>query len=131
MAKQKIDVPAGADPAKQGPPDDGETAARPPACGRGRRSGSRPSSGGAPKRGAQRIVQRKTGELIPYARNAKDHPEKQVAQLAGSIKAFGFNQPVLIDEAGEIIAGHGRVLAAQKLKLAKVPCIVLAYLSET
>ena len=59
--------------------------------------------------------------LIPYARNARTHSEEQVAQIAASIREFGFTNPVLIDEAGGIIAGHGRVLAARKLGIADVP----------
>jgi hypothetical protein len=73
----------------------------------------------------------KTGELIPYARNAKLHSDQQVQQIAGSIREFGFNNPVLIDADNGIIAGHGRVLAAQLLKLDAVPCIRLAHLTET
>jgi ParB-like chromosome segregation protein Spo0J len=73
----------------------------------------------------------KTTELIPYARNAKKHSEAQVAQIAGSIKEFGFNNPVLIDAANGIIAGHGRVLAAHKLELESVPCVVLDHLTDT
>lgn len=69
--------------------------------------------------------------LIPYARNARTHSEAQVAQIAGSIKEFGFCNPVLIDKDGGIIAGHGRVLAAQKLGLKAVPTITLGHLSET
>lgn len=69
--------------------------------------------------------------LIPYARNARTHSEAQVAQIAGSIKEFGFCNPVLIDKDGGIIAGHGRVLAAQKLGLKVVPTITLGHLSET
>jgi hypothetical protein len=72
----------------------------------------------------------KTGLLIPYARNSRTHSEHQVTQIAGSIKEFGFTNPVLIDEANGIIAGHGRVLAAQVLGLDEVPCIKLTYLSE-
>lgn len=77
------------------------------------------------------IEQIKTSELIPYARNAKLHSDAQVAAIAGSIKEFGFNNPVLIDKDNGIIAGHGRVLAAQLLKREDVPCIKLAHLSET
>jgi ParB-like chromosome segregation protein Spo0J len=77
------------------------------------------------------IEQRKTGELIPYARNSRTHDEKQVQQIASSIKEFGFNNPVLIDGDNGIIAGHGRVLAAQLLKLDVVPCIELKHLSDT
>ena len=81
--------------------------------------------------GAQKIEWVDTGSLIPYAKNSRTHSETQVAQIAGSIKEFGFNNPVLIDETGSIIAGHGRVLAAQKLGLQTVPTITLEHLSET
>lgn len=79
----------------------------------------------------QEIEQIKTSDLVPYARNAKKHDEAQVAKLAGSIREFGFNNPVLIDADNGIIAGHGRVMAAQKLGLASVPCLRLSHLSET
>jgi hypothetical protein len=69
-------------------------------------------------------------KLVPYARNAKKHDDSQVASIAGSIKEFGFNNPVLIDKDNCIIAGHGRVLAAQKLELKEVPCLRLSHLSE-
>ena len=69
--------------------------------------------------------------LIPYANNARTHSDAQVAQIAASIREFGFNNPVLIDEQSSIIAGHGRVLAARKLELDSVPCIRLNHLSET
>lgn len=72
----------------------------------------------------------KTGFLIPYARNSRTHSEHQISQIAGSIKEFGFTNPVLIDEGNGIIAGHGRVLAAQVLNLEDVPCIKLTHLSE-
>ncbi len=72
-----------------------------------------------------------TDTLIPYARNTRTHSEAQVAQIAGSIREFGFTNPVLIDGENGIIAGHGRVLAAQKLALGKVPCIRLAHLTDT
>lgn len=68
--------------------------------------------------------------LIPYARNSRTHSDEQVAQVAASIKEFGFTNPVLIDEQGGIIAGHGRTMAARKLGLATVPCIRLSHLSE-
>ena len=71
-----------------------------------------------------------TEKLIPYARNAKKHDAAQVSKLAGSIREFGFNNPVLIDKDNGIIAGHGRVLAAQKLELNEVPCIRLGHLTE-
>ena len=67
--------------------------------------------------------------LIPYARNSRTHSDEQVAQIAASIKEFGFTNPVLIDGEGGIIAGHGRVMAARKLGLADVPCIRLAHLT--
>lgn len=70
------------------------------------------------------------GELIPYARNARTHSDAQVAQIAASIKEFGWTNPVLIDAEGGIIAGHGRVLAARKLALDVVPTIALAHLTE-
>lgn len=68
--------------------------------------------------------------LIPYARNSRTHSDAQVAQIAASIREFGFTNPILIDADGGIIAGHGRVMAARKLGLADVPCIRLAHLSE-
>jgi len=67
---------------------------------------------------------------VPYAKNAKKHDDRQVAAIAGSIREFGFTNPVLIDGQDGIIAGHGRVLAAQKLGLASVPCIRLAHLTD-
>jgi ParB-like chromosome segregation protein Spo0J len=73
----------------------------------------------------------KTSDLIPYARNAKLHDAAQVSKLAGSIREFGFNNPVLIDKDNGIIAGHGRVMAAQKLGLDTVPCIRLGHLTDT
>ena len=68
--------------------------------------------------------------LIPYARNSRTHSDEQVAQVAASIREFGFTNPVLIDGEGGIIAGHGRVMAARKLGMADVPCIRLAHLSD-
>ena len=68
--------------------------------------------------------------LIPYARNARTHSNAQVAQIAASIAEFGFNNPVLVDADGGIIAGHGRVLAARKLSLAEVPVIILRHLNQ-
>jgi DNA modification methylase len=70
-------------------------------------------------------------KLIPYARNARTHSDEQVAQIAASIREFGFNNPVLIADDNSIIAGHGRVMAARKLNLSEVPCIRLSHLSET
>ena len=70
-------------------------------------------------------------KLIPYARNSRTHSDEQVAQVAASIREFGFTNPVLIDSKDSIIAGHGRVLAARKLQLDSVPCIRLDHLTET
>ena len=71
-----------------------------------------------------------TAALTPYARNARTHSTEQVAQIAASIREFGFTNPVLIDAEGGIIAGHGRVMAANRLGLAEVPCIRLAHLTD-
>jgi len=68
--------------------------------------------------------------LIPYARNSRTHSDAQVAQIAASIREFGFTNPVLVDEANGIIAGHGRVLAARKLRMPDVPAIRLSHLTE-
>ncbi|MBC8158276.1 MAG: ParB N-terminal domain-containing protein [Alphaproteobacteria bacterium] len=70
-------------------------------------------------------------ELIPYSNNSRTHSDVQVAQIAASIKEFGFNNPILLDGAKGIIAGHGRLLAARKLGMDDVPCIELAHLSDT
>lgn len=68
--------------------------------------------------------------LIPYARNARTHSDDQVAQIAASIMQFGFTNPILVDSADGIVAGHGRLLAARQLGLQQVPVIVLGHLSE-
>jgi DNA modification methylase len=73
---------------------------------------------------------RNVDDLIPYARNARTHSSEQVARIAGSIKEFGFMNPVIISQDGGILAGHGRVLAAKKLNLEKVPCVVETHLTE-
>jgi DNA modification methylase len=80
---------------------------------------------------ALQIVYRPLDALIPYARNSRTHDDAQVAQIAASIREFGFTNPVLIDADGGLIAGHGRVLAARKLGLPEVPTIELGHLSET
>lgn len=88
-----------------------------------------------------RIILRLLDALIPYANNPKAHPAKQVDQIAASLKRFGWTNPVLVDGGGGIIAGHGRVLAAKKLRVAgamipnwpdtaSVPTIELAHLTE-
>jgi ParB-like chromosome segregation protein Spo0J len=76
------------------------------------------------------IEQLKVGDLIPYVNNSRTHSDEQVMQVASSIKEFGFTNPILIDDDGGIIAGHGRLLAAKKLDIDEVPCIRLGYLSE-
>jgi ParB-like chromosome segregation protein Spo0J len=70
-----------------------------------------------------KITYKPVNDLIPYARNSRTHSEAQIAQIAGSIKEFGFRSPVLVDGENGIIAGHGRVLAAMKLGMDKVPTI--------
>jgi len=77
-----------------------------------------------------KIEQVQIADLIPYARNSRTHSDAQVAQIAASIKEFGWTNPVLIDADGGIIAGHGRVLAARKLGMTDVPCIRLTHLSD-
>lgn len=73
---------------------------------------------------ADKVERRATDALVPYARNARTHSAEQVDQIAASIREWGWTTPVLIDESGMIIAGHGRVMAAKKLKLADVPVMV-------
>lgn len=77
-----------------------------------------------------KVEQLPTEKIIPYARNTRTHSDEQVAQIAASIREFGFTNPVLIDAQDGIIAGHGRVMAARKLGLAEVPCIRLAHLTD-
>ncbi len=69
-------------------------------------------------------------ELIPYVNNAKKHSEEQVTKLASSIREFGFVNPILIDRDKNVIAGHGRLMAAKKLGLSDVPCVYIEGLSE-
>ena len=76
------------------------------------------------------IEYKKTGELIPYINNSRTHSEKQVQQVAASIKEFGFTNPILIDEGNGIIAGHGRLQAAQMMGMDEVPTITLEGLTE-
>jgi ParB-like chromosome segregation protein Spo0J len=77
-----------------------------------------------------KIIYKKIEDLIPYARNSRTHDESQVAQIAASIKEFGWTNPILLDGENGIIAGHGRVLAAQKLGETKVPTIELSHLTD-
>lgn len=81
--------------------------------------------------GASKIEWQSVEKLIPYAKNARTHSDEQVAQIAGSIKEFGFNNPVLVDKDNSIIAGHGRVMAARKLGMDKVPVVILDHLTES
>ena len=76
------------------------------------------------------IVYKKINELKPYENNSRTHDENQIKQICESIKEYGWTNPVLIDEKGMIIAGHGRVEAGKKLDIKEVPCIVLSGLTE-
>lgn len=80
--------------------------------------------------GANKIEWLSVETLIPYAKNARTHSDEQVAQIAGSIKEFGFNNPVLVDKDNSIIAGHGRLMAARKLGMDKVPVVQLGHMTE-
>ena len=79
---------------------------------------------------ADKVERRPIGALVPYARNARTHSDEQVAQIAASIREWGWTVPVLVDETGGIISGHGRVLAAQRLGIAEVPVMVARGWSE-
>jgi ParB-like chromosome segregation protein Spo0J len=79
---------------------------------------------------ADKVERRKIDALIPYARNARTHSDEQVAQIAASIREWGWTVPILVDEDGGIIAGHGRVLAARKLGLDDAPVMVAEGWSE-
>jgi hypothetical protein len=87
------------------------------------RVGQKPDPVG-PSWPADAVTRRSVSSLTPYARNARTHTEAQVAQIAASIQEWGWTMPVLVDEGGNIIAGHGRVLAAQRLGLPDVPVMV-------
>jgi len=78
----------------------------------------------------QKIEYVATEKLVPYARNSRTHSDEQVQQIMGSIKEFGFTNPILIDADGVIIAGHGRTMAAQRLGMKEVPCLRLSYLTD-
>lgn len=77
-----------------------------------------------------KVVYRRASELIPYALNSRTHSDDQISQVAASIQEFGFTNPILIDDQCGIIAGHGRLMASQKLGLEQVPTITLPGLSE-
>ena len=76
------------------------------------------------------IEQVAIGDLVPWARNARTHSKKQVRQIADSIRTFGFTNPVLLRSDGTILAGHGRVMAAELLDLGEVPTITLGHLTD-
>jgi hypothetical protein len=79
---------------------------------------------------ADKVERRKVADLIPYARNSRLHSDAQVAQIAASIREWGWTMPILVDEVGNVIAGHGRIMAAQKLGLEDVPCMTATGWSE-
>ncbi|MFC0225669.1 ParB/Srx family N-terminal domain-containing protein [Serratia aquatilis] len=76
------------------------------------------------------IVYRSLKSLVIYAKNARTHSEEQIEKIVSSIKKFGWTNPILLDEAGEVIAGHGRILAAEKIGFDPVPTITLSGLTE-
>lgn len=77
------------------------------------------------------IIYKKVDELIPYVNNARTHSKEQINQICASINEYGFTNPILIDEKGMIIAGHGRLMASKQLEMEKVPCIELKGLTES
>ena len=79
---------------------------------------------------ADKVERRPVADLVPYARNARTHSPEQVDQIAASIKEWGWTTPVLVDEDGQIIAGHGRVMAARKLGIEEVPVMIARGWSE-
>jgi ParB-like chromosome segregation protein Spo0J len=78
-----------------------------------------------------KVTQKKITALIPYVNNSRTHSDEQVAQIAASIKEFGWTNPILVDGDNGIIAGHGRLLAARKLQMTDVPTIELKDLSDS
>lgn len=82
------------------------------------------------EKGARSLEHRPVDSLKPYVRNPRTHSESQIASIAASIERFGFTNPILLDGANGIIAGHGRLLAAQRLNMQTVPCIDLVGLSK-
>lgn len=76
------------------------------------------------------IIYKNIDELVPYVNNSRTHSESQVDKICGSIKEYGWTNPILIDDKNVIIAGHGRYLAGKKLGIKEVPCIVLSGLTE-
>lgn len=78
-----------------------------------------------------KIVYRPLKDLIPYARNSRTHSDMQIAQIASSIREFGFTQPILLDGQNGIIAGHGRYEAAFKMGMHEIPTIDLSHLTDS
>lgn len=76
------------------------------------------------------IIQKKLADIVPYARNTKKHDETQIKNVAESIKKYGWVQPIVIDDGGTIVIGHCRALAAEKLGIEEVPCVVVSDLTE-
>ena len=79
---------------------------------------------------ADKVEKRKVKDLVPYANNARTHSKEQIDQIVRSIEEWGWTVPVLVDEDGGLIAGHGRILAAKKLKIDEVPVVVARGWSE-
>ena len=77
------------------------------------------------------LVTKNTSDLIPYVNNSRTHSEEQINQIISSIKEFGFTNPVLIESDNGIIAGHGRIMAAKKMGLKEVPCVIVKGLTKT
>jgi ParB family transcriptional regulator, chromosome partitioning protein len=77
------------------------------------------------------IVYKKVGDLNKYIKNSRTHSDNQIDQIINSVIEFGWTNPILIDENDTVIAGHGRLVAAEKLHLEEVPCIVLTGLTDT
>tara|TARA_R100000005_G_C4997125_1_gene203888 strand:- start:861 stop:1481 length:621 start_codon:yes stop_codon:yes gene_type:complete len=77
-----------------------------------------------PIKAVNKIVNKAVNELIPYDRNPKDHPDSQIKQLQNSIREWGWTIPILIDEESNVVAGHGRLFAAQDMGISEVPCVV-------
>ena len=100
------------------------------AVGRGGVSAAPMGSDHTVRVAAEQLVMMDIDELIPYANNAKIHTKEQIQQLRGSLREFGFVTPVLIDFNGNIIAGHGRVMAAREEGMDQVPCVMVSNLTE-
>jgi DNA modification methylase len=98
----------------------------------GKKRGNKSNESGmmAGTSGTRKLVMRPVDGLIPFARNSRTHSDAQVAQIAASIREFGWTNPLLVDERGGVVAGHGRLLAARMLGAAEVPCIILDGLSD-